>query len=96
VRIAALPALAACVIATTAVQADKVNVAAYQRTAEDREDSCWHIRYTKCNGVVRTDDLVFVFPRAEFQRARVVVKQLQTAWNLLREMTGIDPVKTFG
>jgi hypothetical protein len=96
VRIAALPALAVCVIATTAVQADELNFAAYQRTAEDREDSCWHIRYSKCDGVVRTDDLVFVFPRAEFQRARVVVKQIQTAWNRLREMTGINPVKTFG
>ena len=95
-RIAALPTLAACVIATNAVQADEVNFAAYQRTAEDREDSCWHIRYSKCDGVVRTDDLVFVFPRAEFQRATVVVKQLQSAWNVLREMTGINPVKTFG
>ena len=85
--------LAACVIATNAVQADEVNFAAYQRTAEDREDSCWHIRYSKCDGVVRTDDLVFVFPCAEFQRATVVVKQLQRPWNVLREMTGINPVK---
>ncbi len=95
-RIVAISALATCLLATTPVDADEVQFAAYKRTAADREDSCWHVRYSKCDAVLRTDDLVFVFPLAEFQRASLVVKQLQTAWNLLREMTGIDPVKTFG
>jgi hypothetical protein len=67
------------------------------RSAEDKELSCWTVRYSQCDGVERSGDLVFVFPRAAWRRDPAkVVKKLQAGWDLLRKATDIDPVKTFG
>ena len=67
------------------------------RTAEQKEESCWKLRYGHCDGIERSDDLVLVFPSDQFKRSpALVVKKLQSSWDLLREMTGIDPRKHFG
>jgi hypothetical protein len=68
-----------------------------ERTSTDRENSCWEARFPRCNGVERSKDLVFVYPRGLFRRDPAqVVKTLQRGWDLLRDMTGIDPGKIFG
>lgn len=67
------------------------------RTAEEKEESCWKVRYKMCDGVERSSDLVFVYPRSLWRRdAAKVVKKLQAGWDVLRKATGIDPVKKFG
>ncbi|HEV8066979.1 MAG TPA: hypothetical protein VGP76_04525 [Planctomycetaceae bacterium] len=66
------------------------------RTAEQKEDSCWKLRYGKCDGIERAEDVALVFPRSRFKRNRALTTKLQASWNLLRKMTGIDPIKTFG
>jgi len=66
------------------------------RTAEEKEDSCWKVRYSKCEGVERSTDLVFVYPRGWRRDPAKVMKRLQAGWDVLRKATDIDPVKTFG
>src|SRR5262249_37158217 len=67
------------------------------RPAEAKEDSCWKVRYSKCDGVERSADLVFVYPRDYFKRdPEKVVQKLQAGWDLLRKATDIDPVERFG
>lgn len=77
--------------------ADDSKASPAARTARQKEDSCWKARYSQCDGVVRSADLVFVYPTALYRRDAVkVIKKLQTGWNLLRKVTGIDPMKHFG
>ncbi len=67
------------------------------RPAEEKEESCWKARYGKCDGVERSADIVFVYPRGLFRRDPAqVVKRLQAGWDLLRTATEIDPTRAFG
>jgi hypothetical protein len=78
-------------------QAGEKPMPATARTSEEKEESCWKVRYGKFDGVQRSADLVFVYPRALFRRDPAkVVKRLQAGWDLLRKATDIDPVNTFG
>jgi len=87
---------AVLLIGVSSILAADVNLPFDSRTAEQKEESCWKIRYRKCDGIERSEDLVFVFPSNQFKRNRALVTKLQTSWNLLRRMTGVDPVKAFG
>jgi hypothetical protein len=97
-RIAASVTFAAVLLCGVArARAADPNSAPQQRTHDEKENSCWKVRYRKCDSAVRSDDLVFVFPRDRYKRnPEQVIKRVQIGWNLLKDLTGIDPVKVFG
>lgn len=79
------------------VAAQDAKAPAKERSAEQKESSCWQVRYSKCDGVERSADLVFVYPRRLFKKdPQRVVKKLQAGWDVLRKATNIDPVARFG
>jgi hypothetical protein len=89
--------LAVLLFAGARLPADDSKASPPARTARQKEDSCWKARYGKCDGVVRSADLVFVYPTDSYRRdAGKVIKKLQAGWNVLKNLTGIDPVKFFG
>jgi hypothetical protein len=88
--------VATTLVCVSLVEAADLNLPAQSRSADEKEDSCWKIRYGKCDGVERAQDIVFVFPRDRFKRGREVVARIQASWNLLRKMTGINPTRSFG
>jgi hypothetical protein len=87
--------IALLLFAGSRLLADDANASPPERTAKQKEDSCWKVRYSKCDGVVRSADLVFVYPTGSYKRdAARAIKKLQAGWNVLKSVTGIDPVKT--
>ena len=61
---------AVLLIGVSSILAADVNLPFDSRTAEQKEESCWKIRYRKCDGIERSEDLVLVFPSNQFKRNR--------------------------
>lgn len=92
-----LLAIAVLALTVPSASAEEPKPAARSRSASEKEDSCWKARFAWCDGVVRSADLVFVYPRGLFKRnPNKVIARLQKGWNVLRSITGVDPVKFFG
>ena len=56
------PSAAAFVLLFGRIEADDKPVPAKTRSSEEKEESCWEIRYGKCDGVEPSADVVFVYP----------------------------------